>query len=85
MLKTLFSYSGSACNLREEDDEYDEEYITSGTTGRLSRSPGKQSLSVAQMVENNITAIKMKKLRAQMVNNTASSSNAHVVMLFLFD
>jgi len=68
------SLSGSACNLRDDDDEYDEEYLSSGTAGRTSRSPGKQNLSVAQMVENNITAIKMKKLRAQMVNNNNAAA-----------
>ena len=69
--------SGSACNLRDDEDDYDEEYMTSSQQqpgGRTSRSPGKQNLSVAQMVENNITAIKMKKLRAQMVNNQQAAA-----------
>merc|ERR1712136_484560 len=76
------SLSGSACNLRDDDDDYDEEYITSTSQhhqqpgGRTSRSPGKQNLSVAQMVENNITAIKMKKLRAQMVNSQQAAAGA---------
>ncbi|XP_078481432.1 AN1-type zinc finger protein 4 [Ciona intestinalis] len=51
------SLSGSACNLHEEEEE------------EIALPSSKPSaLSVAQMVENNITASKMKQLRTNMEN-----------------
>ena len=69
----FFSCSGSACNLGEGEEEEDDETMGMGGVRKSSSS---QPLSVAQMVENNITAAKMKELRSQMqnlhLNNTSN-------------
>nr|CAB3267913.1 AN1-type zinc finger protein 4 [Phallusia mammillata] len=64
------SLSGSACNLREDEDDTEEE----SSLAMQSQSPGQQPLSVAQMVENNITASKMKQLRSHLQNLNIGSS-----------
>jgi len=65
-------HSGSASNLREGDEEED---TTKGVAGKVRKSSSQQQLSVSQMVENNITAAKMKEIRTQMQNLHLNNSS----------
>ena len=60
--------------MREGDDDDDDSSSGSGV-GKARKSSSQQQLSVAQMVENNITAAKMKEIRSQMQNLHLNNSS----------